>query len=214
MKLRTSNLSVAVLLLGSFPCGAAVIYDPERDSISPRSGGVPVDDHTLDLRRLDFDLNNDGRVHISFNADSRDTLRITGPSTTHYLHNTIPEQWGPEVLPEGFEIGILPDAASLSWVSIGENSGIMNGTLFLDGGTPFFFGKWSYQTGYLGIRFEADDGDHYAYLQITGGAYWQSHIDRAWESEPNQSILAGAIPEPATPLLMMLGSLGLFIRKR
>ena len=117
-------------------------------------------------------------------------------------------------LPEGFEIGFLPDASNFRRVPIGEFSGVMSGTLLLDGGTFFNFGKWAEQTGYLGIRFQADDGDHYAYLQINSRSFAHFHIDRAWESEPNQPILAGAIPEPSTSILVMMSALGLLIRKR
>ncbi|MDA7882273.1 PEP-CTERM sorting domain-containing protein [Akkermansiaceae bacterium] len=208
MKIGTEFFTGALLLLSVLRCGAAVTYDPERDFISPGSGGVPVDDHTDDLRRLDFDLNNDGRIDVSFTADSRDTLRISGPSTTHYLG-----QIAPAVLPKGYEINFLPEASSFRWIPIGEYSGVMTAALNTPSGL-LFSGEWSFKTGYLGVRFEADDGDHFGYLHIDSRGFSQFHIEQAWESELNTPLFAGAIPEPSSILLIMMSSLGLLVRRR
>jgi len=203
-----------LLLFGlAFPCKAAVIHQPQRNFISPQAGRVVVSDHTLDLRRLDFDLNNDGRVDIGFAVDIWDTFRITGPSTTRYLHNDELRRFGPEVIQEGYEIGFLPEASSFRWISIGESSGVMTTALNTPSGV-LFNGKWSFKTGYLAVQFEADDGDHFAYLHIDSRGIGQFHIEQAWESEPNQPITAGAIPEPSSVLLLMIAPLSMFIRRR
>ena len=186
---------------------AAVIHIPERNFLSTQAGGVPVDDHTDVLRRLDFDLNNDGRVDISFTADRRGLLRSSGPATTQFVGGA-----SPDVLPKGFEIGILPDASSFRWVSMGKPSGVMAGAFL--GNELSFFGSWENQTGFIGIRFEADDGDHFGYLHVNVRGASLFHIEQAWESEPNQPILAGTIPEPSAALLIMVSSLGFLIRLR
>jgi hypothetical protein len=74
-----------------------------------------------------------------------------------------------------------------------------------------FFGA----EGLMGIEFEISGNTHYGWLRLTlhpdtGAAILR---DYAYESEPGVGIIAGAIPEPSTILLLSLGALGILWRK-
>ena len=72
----------------------------------------------------------------------------------------------------------------------------------------FGVGSWAFVTnGYLGVSFTAADGIHYGWVQITSYPDMRAHIHSwAYESQPGVSILAGAVPEPTTIELLLLGS--------
>ena len=83
------------------------------------------------------------------------------------------------------------------------------------------FGEWvdSFGDGvraYLGVRFEAEDGTHFGWVDLetsgrgVGGYVWRY----AYESEPGVPIVAGAIPEASTILLILLGLALLAVRRR
>lgn len=72
-------------------------------------------------------------------------------------------------------------------------------------------GPWLGQTAYAGIELQFDGQTYYGWLRIAhfefsnGGAL----IDWAYETRPSVPILAGAVPEPSTWALLILGG-GLF----
>jgi PEP-CTERM motif len=80
------------------------------------------------------------------------------------------------------------------------------------GGT--FFGR----RAYLGMRIELAPGEfHYGWVDIanTLAKPWNYEIRGwAWESEPNKAILAGAVPEPSSLILVAAGACGLLVRRR
>lgn len=72
------------------------------------------------------------------------------------------------------------------------------------------------ETAYLGFRFQGEESLHYGYALFTDTtSRGTTLVATAWESEPNTAIVAGAVPEPSTTLLVSLagGSL-LFWRRR
>ena len=68
---------------------------------------------------------------------------------------------------------------------------------------------------YIGISFDVEGATHYAWVNIALGPEgphgFEMPITTSWayESTPDTPIVAGAIPEPSTGILTMLGSLGL-----
>ena len=90
------------------------------------------------------------------------------------------------------------------------------------GMTPSY-GGLSNREGYLGISFEAEGGTHYGWIHTSHDRNRASPDNEflyihgwAYESTPDTPIVAGAIPEPSTGILTMIGSLGLlqFARAR
>ena len=82
---------------------------------------------------------------------------------------------------------------------------------FNDPGQGNFVGE----TAYLGFRFQGDEGTHYGYALFTDTTDRGTTIlATAWESEPGQPIVAGAIPEPSSSMITLLGSFLLLRRKR
>ena len=70
-------------------------------------------------------------------------------------------------------------------------------------------------TNYVGVEFELETGTHYGWIAIEmqalfGGGHLLSY---AYESEPNTAIIAGAIPEPSTTLLIGTGTALLWRRR-
>ena len=91
--------------------------------------------------------------------------------------------------------------------------------LFLQGtvmGNPDYGGFFG--DGYLGISFNVEGSTHYGWVEMShdrdgvrpspDDPYLYIH-GWAWETEANTSIIAGAIPEPSTGILTMIGSLAL-----
>jgi hypothetical protein len=68
---------------------------------------------------------------------------------------------------------------------------------------------------YIGISFDVAGSTHYAWVNIAlgpdGPHGFETPVTTSWayESTPDTPIIAGAIPEPSTGILSMIGSLGL-----
>ncbi len=89
---------------------------------------------------------------------------------------------------------------------------------------------------YIGVEFQAEDGVHYGWVRYTGFPFVKipafdldgqpmgffdnfntpGGLISAWayETEPGKAIIAGAVPEPGTSLLLAIASLALLRRKR
>lgn len=106
-------------------------------------------------------------------------------------------------LPANTEIGV-----SLSFAA----------TLFTDNGTSPSLGEWdANQTGYVGFRVPNGVDFNYGWIEMTtGNSRVFNATIRGWayESNLNESIQAGAIPEPATSLLSLGGAMLMFLRRR
>ena len=87
-----------------------------------------------------------------------------------------------------------------------------NKTLF-DEGTPANY-DWSVGArGYLGLRFDLDGSTHYGWAEISinplaGNSFDHTLYGYAYESTADTSILAGAVPEPSTAMLLVAGAAG------
>ena len=73
------------------------------------------------------------------------------------------------------------------------------------------------EAGYFGIRFTIDSGSHYGWVYLDnswGAAGGGDILGWAYETTPYTSILAGAVPEPSTLVLLGIGSLVVLARIR
>ena len=69
--------------------------------------------------------------------------------------------------------------------------------------------------GYVGVQFYAADGLHYGWIRVRGGNYNDGRIlDYAYNAVPGQSISVGAVPEPSTWALIVLGTAALWKLRR
>lgn len=78
-------------------------------------------------------------------------------------------------------------------------------------------GPWcGVQNGYLGVRFQGDDGSHYGWLRISasGDIPTATVHDWAYETSPGVGISAGVVPEPSTIVLLAIGLSVLGVRWR
>lgn len=69
----------------------------------------------------------------------------------------------------------------------------------------------------IGIEFEAEDGTHYGYFDVSPAPYIAPRITLhgwAWETQPGVPILAGQVPEPSALLLLGLTATTLLMRRR
>jgi hypothetical protein len=71
-------------------------------------------------------------------------------------------------------------------------------------------------TGFLGLEFDITGNTHYGWARLTVHTEFGIGVlhDYAYESDPGVGIIAGAIPEPSTVLLLSLGGIGLLWRAR
>lgn len=77
-------------------------------------------------------------------------------------------------------------------------------------------GNWIDRNGYIGLRFERDDGTHYGYMHfeadINAAAGWITGW--AWETEPGRAITVQPIPESGGLIWLVAGTVFLLMRRR
>jgi len=78
-------------------------------------------------------------------------------------------------------------------------------------------GLWGGGIHFIGVEFIDEGEAHYGYIEIDipiSELPVGQVLAFAYETEPNKAILAGAIPEPSSTLLLSFGALVAFRRKR
>lgn len=70
-------------------------------------------------------------------------------------------------------------------------------------------------TDFVGVALDLDGNTHYGYVEIlSSGFNGGTIVGFAYETEPDTAIIAGAIPEPSSVLMVCLGVAIFTIRKR
>lgn len=216
MDLRTVWL--VVCLLGLLLC----LSSEARAEIIYGDGPSNVVQNYFLVRSLD--LNKDGQFDFHLEEYAIGTTDIPPSSVTRFLglrgtadgstHNNgvFTGEGRALPLPLGSLIGPSADEP-FSWTDGFRQLGLSHKR----SGETMWQGPWEDQkTGFLAVRFLADDQYHYGWIRLNvediplssmGDVYAliPPHIvDFAYESTPNTPIAAGAVPEPGTWLLVLV----------
>lgn len=226
---RVALLVSALALSGLGPTlgwaqGSTIVYG-RLSNPWPQDPPPPWDDSGYPVPNrnggLVLDLDADGQNDVGF-SDNGTSFRIYGIGGTRVL--TYPpvepdiNSFLP-VLPANAVIGQTPPNPYLIWRE----------TLYLEPfGEPYtatynyslnmgYGGYWQGREGYTGVEFNIAGRTHYAWIRV-GAPFEGLHggyiYDYAYETRANTPILAGAIPEPSSPVLLVLGGLGLLANGR
>jgi hypothetical protein len=161
----------------------------------------------------DFDLDGDRIPDYRFDYDGAISYVSPLGSNRQVAYPAVPPDMGSSLTPllAGEVIGSSLDPILGQWVdqsspNLGWHS-MISGCLNVG-----CFGPFAYSTAFMGFDFVAGDGQrHFGWLRIDdtvpGGHVFV--VDWAWAATPGESITAGAVPEPSTLGLLILG--GIFL---
>ncbi len=168
-----------------------------------------------------FDADGDGNADYRFNlADSLGVSVEPLGNNRQIALPAIPPDLGSDLdpLPFGFQIGATL-APAYYWVSLNSpaNAGHSTISYGLDfDGNVVYGGLFHGQNAYLGIEFLIAGQAHYGWVHINNPAGQAGGfiLDWAYETSPNTPIFAGAVPEPSSFALFVLGGFALLWMKR
>jgi len=170
----------------------------------------PIHMQTLEPKTADLDIDANGIVDFILRSDGS-TFDILSLADNDILAWTYPPpDYGSQVIQ--LQAGEAIDGSSSpGWTNVpGLFSSVMeSGSI----------GLWlpPDATGYFGVRLEIEGNAHYGWVYLDNGWAGLGGGDIygwAYETTPNTSILAGAIPEPTSLLLLGVGSLVVLTRIR
>jgi hypothetical protein len=161
-----------------------------------------------------IDLDRDGSSDLTI----RSTIKFCQPGGTIYSLSLDVPQWntsehaGLSRAADGFLVRLTggetigPEITEpWKWTELDGNNGVISSRINLP-----WTDSWATQPiGLLGVRLQREQDLHYGWLRIDlSGNHDHLHyqakvIDFAYESTPNTTIIAGAVPEPATWLLIV-----------
>ncbi|MEJ6581833.1 MAG: PEP-CTERM sorting domain-containing protein [Akkermansiaceae bacterium] len=163
-------------------------------------------------------------VVIDFNGDGINDLTLMGvqdrggiylavslaDTTDVVIQETTGTRFDGFRLEKGFAVDDLVNRPLYSFGTGQNQYQIADLNDFANEGSGSFFET----SGYLGVRFQGEEGTHYGYVHLNGERVRNFNvISYAYESEPNTPILTGAIPEPSTTFALFLSSLMLWRRR-
>jgi hypothetical protein len=204
----------AVVLVHALPKPVDVYWD---------SGGTAV----TFVNDFPFDVDGNGTIDYTFIGNiSEASLRTERANRLVISIDPPPNLGGPvESLPAGYRISSTLANSGISWVSSDLLGGYVSpgelvantiiqvlstGYLTIGHNTRFT------ERSFIGIEFEAEDGIHYGYFDISPAPYISPRVTVngwAWETQPGVPILAGQVPEPSRMLLTGMGLMVLLTKR-
>ena len=172
---------------------------------------VPAPD---ELFELDVDLNGTVDFTLAAGKTHFSGISSSNPDVNKYLILSSPP---PNI---GGSVAAL-DSGYV--ISANSGEGTSEEWFGLEGWDPFIIilstgetGEFIDHRGYVGLAFEAEDGIHYGWLDIEGVETRSSIRIRGWayESTPGVGIVAGAVPEPSSALLAVIGAMSVWVLRR
>jgi hypothetical protein len=170
----------------------------------------------LFLNVYPVDLDGDNLADFTFGASAGSvSLRTERANRLIVSLSPPPNISGPVAnLPEGFAIGFSLEP-QLAWNSSDPVGGYVSPGEFafativhcLDTGCLSTWPPGPATRGFIGIELELADGLHYGYFDmvLSGDAAGAALLGWAYDSRPGVPILAGAVPEPSTWVLLLGG---------
>ena len=207
---RARGLSLALALLAAGTCLVAGRASAQGTIVHVvPTQPIPYSDYPSGQ---DIDLNGDGVP--DFNLSSWNGMDINLAPLNNNAIISVPEpplDLGAFIYAfnQGAPISSSLDPVLVWWGSDGNGPpGIVSASNI--GSIGYFQGNTD---AYAGIRLDVAGSLYYGWIQIHNfTANWGQISDWAYESNPNTSILAGAVPEPSTWALLMAGAATLFFR--
>lgn len=206
---RPARIAIGLLL-------ALLAAHPGRADIIVNWLDTPIDLST-DLSGWQHSLDIDGDALIDFVFGVNvSAVSVQGIGANQYLiAPTPPPNIGGPVAPvdTGFEIG--PDSGNgdaLEWYNSSPfYSDIVIGLSGPDGFV--LIGAFVGQRAYMGVAFDIQGATHYGWIDMYVSDLAPGAVIYGWgyESRPGMSIIAGAVPEPSTIVLILTGSLALLL---
>ena len=187
----------------------------------------PLDVHTGDdiffVDYFPFDVDGNGTIDYTFIANLAEASLRTERANRLVIRVSPPPNLGGPVasLPADYQIGPSLLHSGIRWTSsdlLGgyvspdelQASGIIQ-VLFSGSSTQFT------ERSAIGIEFEAEDGIHYGYFDVSPATFLAPRITLhgwAWETRPGVPILAGRVPEPSTLVFLIVAGGSLLQRRR
>lgn len=170
-----------------------------------------------------YDIDGNGTIDFTFIGDpSTAGLRTERANRLVIVVDPPPNLGGPVAsLPTGFAIALNLKDSRIRW----NSSDLIGGYVSPDELVAseiiqvFFSGHNTQFTerSVIGIEFEAEDGIHYGYFDISPASFIAPRITLhgwAWETQPGVPILAGQVPEPSSLILVGVTTASILSRRR
>lgn len=206
--IRWLSIICVALLVGATASHADIVHSPANFFLGEVWQGA-------EYRDLDLDLDENGTVDFSIVTSVNNFCGIAPTDQNKYLiHPSPPPNIGGRVaaLNANHLIGSNSgDNSPEEWFGVDGNYGTL--ISIWDVGST---GEFLRHRGFVGLEFESTDGTHYGWLDIEGVANGGSYLfvhGWAYETTPDVGIIAGAVPEPSTIGLFIMG-LGAVILRR
>lgn len=190
--------------------------------------GIPADftvpAGTATAGPVNWDVNNDGTIDFNFTYRFPNTATGSGViwqanmNSAAVATNGVISYAGPFIR-YAFALGMGANIGPGGPFFTGPSTQVVLGSRYRSGGVPSYYGGFAAgpnangavppgTVAYVGFRFNAADGTHYGWIQLSVGPGSIDFISAAYESTANTAIAAGAIPEPGTLGLLALGAAG------
>ncbi len=154
-----------------------------------------------------LDLNNDNIIDFTFGADVSFVGVHPEESNQYLIYPSPPPNIGGPVepIPLEFKIGSGSENAELNWYG---STGASTLIVCLNGAGGYTCsGRFKGQRAYVGVKFQVATKTHYGWIDLFVASNSPGAVIYGWgyETEPEVSIIAGAVPEPSTTLLFAIG---------
>lgn len=183
---------------------------------------------------VNWDVNNDGIIDFTFQNRYPNT-QLPGPGVVFQLNmnpaagtaatNGVISYNGPFIR---YAFALQANAVIGPGGAFSTTTQLTLGSQYISGGVATYYGGFAAGPNangavppgtfaYAGFRFQAADGTHYGWVRLAVSAGLIDFDSAAYNTTPNQQILAGQIPEPGTMAMMAMGAaaiVGAAIKRR